>query len=257
VSHHPALDSISTEGSTYSADTISPGTTIEIGAPCNSSPLEEDAPRTVYITGGIGITPFLPMMALFNESGRSWPVPYGARIRDRATLLGEIEAFAVAGVGEISFNVDQEPDGVFLNVDVVIGGLGPDKHVYCWGPVGMLDAFKITCRTAGVADGCVHFEDFTSNIQAAAAGGYEVVLAKTGKLIQIQEERWILGALLAVDVDVAFLRREGDCGACETRVLAGELRHRDLILTDQECASGLAMTSRCSGAKSATLTFDI
>jgi ferredoxin-NADP reductase len=85
-----ARDSNSTGGSTYLADTMRPGTTIEISAPRNDFPLEENAPLSVFIAGGIGVTPFLPMMARLNERGRRWRIHYCVRTRDRAALLNEI-----------------------------------------------------------------------------------------------------------------------------------------------------------------------
>jgi hypothetical protein len=50
---------------------------------------------------------------------------------------------------------------------------------------------------------------------------------------------------------------EGVCGACETRVISGEVDHKDLILTPNEQAQNKTMMICCSGCKGAELTLDL
>lgn len=252
-----ARDPNSAGGSAYLAETARPGATIEISAPRNNFALDDDAPLSVFIAGGIGVTPFLPMMARLNERGRRWRIHYCVRTRDRAALLDEIQELGAAGAGEVVMNYDHEPGGRMLDLGAVIGELDKGDHVYCCGPTGMLDAFRAGCQAAGIPDPQVHYEYFKSNVQVATGGGYDVVLAKSGRTVRIAEGQTILEALLSIGIDVSYSCEEGVCGACETRVLAGEPDHRDLILSDQERASGRTMMICCSGARSASLMLDL
>lgn len=252
-----ARDANSSGGSAYLAEQLRPGTTIEIGAPRNNFPLFETAPLSIFIAGGIGVTPFVPMAARLNALGRRWRLHYCVRTHDRAALLDELQALAQMGFGEIVMNYDHEPGGVVLDLNTVISAMGPDDHVYCCGPTGMLDAFRKVCGELGLQDARVHFEYFKSNVQSAAEGGFQLVLARTGKTVQVEEGKTILETLLALGIDVPYSCEEGVCGACETRVLAGEPDHRDLILSDDERKANRTMMVCCSGSKSASLTLDI
>ncbi|WP_313802296.1 PDR/VanB family oxidoreductase [Sphingobium sp.] len=252
-----ARDADSTGGSAFLAEQLRPGAAIAIGAPRNNFPLYEQAPLSVFIAGGIGVTPFVSMAMRLNMLGRRWRLHYCVRTQDRAALLKELEALTLAGSGEIVMNFDQEPGGVMLDLTTVVSSLGPQDHVYCCGPIGMLEAFRKTCEEKTIPDERVHFEYFKSNVQNASEGGYELVLAKSGKTVRVKEGKTILETLLALGLDVPFSCEEGVCGACETRVLAGEPDHRDLILSAEERKSNRTMMICCSGTKSASLTLDI
>lgn len=252
-----ARDANSKGGSVFMHDSLRVGQIIEISQPRNNFPLFEEAALSVFIAGGIGVTPFVPMMVRLNELGRCWRIHYCVRTRDRAALLQEIEALASAGYGEVVSNFDEEPGGAMLDLRQVTRGLATDGHIYCCGPTGMLDAFRGACESAGISDERVHFEYFSSNVEAAASGGYDVVLAKSAKTVRVVEGETLLDALLKADVEIPFSCQEGVCGACETRVIDGTPDHRDMILSEREKAANRTMMVCCSGSKSSVLTLDL
>jgi ferredoxin len=136
----------------------------------------------------------------------------------------------------------------------IIDNAPADSHFYCCGPAGMLDAYK--SATVGLRPEHVHFEQFSPAAPAALAGGFQVELAKSGKILDIKQGQSILEALLANGVQVKYSCREGVCGECETRVLEGIPDHRDAILSDEEKASCKTMMICCSGSRSRKLTLD-
>lgn len=242
-------------GSVYMHENLRVGQELEISAPRNNFELVEDAPLSVFIAGGIGITPFMPMMVRLNALGKKWRLHYCVRTRDRAAFLNEIEQLAAAGHGEAIFNFDEEPGGAMLDLNAVIGSLPADAHVYCCGPTGMLHAYQKAC--AALPSERVHFEFFSSDVKAAAEGGFTVVLQKSGKEVFVKTGETILNAVRAAGVDVQSSCEEGVCGACETRVISGEPDHRDMILNDRERAESKSMMICCSGCKSERLVLDL
>lgn len=252
-----ARDPNSSGGSALLTEHLRPGDTFVITDARNTFPLFEGAPLSVFIAGGIGITPFVSMIQQLNAGGHTWRLHYCVRTRDRAALLGELETLASVGDGEVVLNIDQEPGGITLDLPEVINMLGTADHVYCCGPTGMLDAFRGACQAAAIPDERIHYEYFKSNVAAASEGGFDLVLARAGKTIRVAEGQTILQTLLAHGFDIPFSCEEGVCGSCETGVLAGEPEHRDLILTEAERAAGRTMMVCCSGSKSAKLTLDI
>ena len=80
----------------------------------------------------------------------------------------------------------------------------------------------------------------------------EVVLAESGRTVMVGPETSILAALLEDGVDVLHDCTEGICGSCETKVIEGEVDHRDYVLTDREKAANDCMmvcVSRACGKR--------
>jgi tetrachlorobenzoquinone reductase len=252
-----ARDANTKGGSVFMHQNVHAGDTIEISLPRNNFPLFEDAGLSVFIAGGIGVTPFVPMAIRLNALSRPWRLHYCVRTRDRAALLSELHQLADAGPGELLPNFDEEAGGAMLDLRAVLGGLGPKDHIYCCGPVAMLNAFRSTAEALGIPDERVHFEYFSSAHQSASGGGYDLILAKSNRTLRVEEGQTPLKALLAAGIQVSYSCEDGVCGACETRVLDGVPDHRDMILTDKERAEGKSMMVCCSGAKTPSLTLDL
>lgn len=250
-----ARDVNSRGGSTYMHDALRVGEIVRISAPRNNFTLAEDAALSVFIAGGIGVTPFIPMVARLNEIGKPWRLHYCTRNRERAALVDEIEQFAAAGTGEFLPNYD-DIDGIF-DLPGTLAALPADAHVYCCGPSGMLDAFRNGARDAGIASDNIHFEYFNADVESATEGGFVVVLNKSGTEIQVQAGETILQALVKQGVNISYSCEEGICGACETRVIEGIPDHRDMILSDREKEGSKTMMVCCSGSKSPRLVLDL
>jgi ferredoxin-NADP reductase len=252
-----ARDARSRGGSIFMHDTLRVGQTLRISAPRNNFALCEDAPLSIFFAGGIGVTPFIPMLSRLNEQKRPWQIYYAVRSPDRAALLGELEALAAAGEGCVLPNYDDIHGGRLLDVDSILKETPDAAHVYCCGPAGMLDVFRRGAEGAGIAAERVHFEYFNSTVVGASDGGFTVVLAKSGDEVFVDPGTTILHAVNAAGANVPFSCEEGVCGACETRVLEGEPDHRDMILSDQEKAENRTMMLCCSGSRSPRLVLDI
>jgi len=251
-----ARDLRSRGGSIYLHDAVKLGDTLDISAQHNNFALVEDAPHSVFIAGGIGVTPFIPMMARLNELGRPWVLHYSARTRQRAALLNDILQLEESGIGEVRLNFDEEPGGKMLDLTSIVATLPNNAHVYCCGPEPMLNSFRLAADLAGVADERVHFEYFQGNIDKAEAGGFTVICRKSDVAVQVKPGQTILKALETAGIDVPFSCEQGICGACETAVLEGEPDHRDLILSHQEQKESKKMFICCSGSKSDRLVLD-
>ena len=91
-------DPASRGGSRFIHDELHVGTTIKIGGPRNNFRLREDAPQTVLIAGGIGITPIWCMVQRLNALGRDWRLHYACRSRDDMAFRYELEAMPQAAL---------------------------------------------------------------------------------------------------------------------------------------------------------------
>jgi tetrachlorobenzoquinone reductase len=246
-------DRVSRGGSTWVHDKLRTGDIVTISAPRNNFPLAEDAKHSLLIAGGIGVTPLWCMMQRLTTLGRSFELIYCARTPKDAAFRERMEAHSAPN-GKVTFNFDGVPGGKMLDLAAVTGAAAPDTHIYCCGPLPMLEAFE--AATKDLPPERVHVEYFTAKEAPAAEGGFTVVLAKSGKSFQIAPGKTILETLLDAGMNVASSCLEGVCGTCETRVLEGVPDHRDVVLTDSERKASKTMIC-CSGSKTDKLVLDL
>lgn len=249
------LDPASRGGSRYIHDSLRAGQTIEVGGPRNNFELVEDAPEVVLIAGGIGITPMWCMVQHLETLGRRWRLFYSARSRSKCAYLADIQALEAARPGRVQVHIDDENDGRHVDLAAIVAGVGPDAHVYCCGPVRMLQDFE--ALTASRPAGTAHIEYFAARQEAAVAGGFKVLLARSQRDFVVPPGKSILDTLLDGGIDVQHACREGVCGACQTGVISGEPEHRDSYLTPSELKGGKTIMLCCSGSKSAELVLDL
>jgi len=243
-------DRASRGGSIYIHDKLKVGTVLTVGGPRNNFPLAEDAPHSVLIAGGIGITPIWCMVQRLIARGASWSLHYACRDRKEAAFLRDLETREQA-----HFHFDSEAGGAFLDIGAIVAGAPEGAHFYCCGPTPMLAAYE--AATADIAPERVHIEYFTAAEAPATEGGYTVVLQKSGRELAVPEGKTILQVLREAGLDVAYSCEEGVCGACETAVVSGTPDHRDNILTEKERVESKTMMICCSGSKSARLVLDL
>jgi ferredoxin-NADP reductase len=244
-------------GSSFIHATLKSGDRITISPPRNNFPLVEDAHHVVFIAGGIGITPIFSMIQRLEKLGRSWELHYSARLRQMCAFKERLEALEQQKPGRVHFNFDQEPGGKLTDIKAVISTVPADAHLYCCGPNPMLQAFEAAANELGRPRGQVHVEYFTAKEEAAVAGGFTVVLARSKKSFEILPGKTILDTLIENDVDVPSSCKEGICGTCETPVLEGIPDHRDSVLSPEDQATNRTMMICCSGSKTAKLVLDL
>ncbi|MGH3633930.1 MAG: ferredoxin reductase, partial [Mycobacterium sp.] len=79
-------------GSMYVHDTLTVGDVLAIGGPRNNFPLVPSR-RYLFIAGGIGITPLLPMIVQAELLGADWRLLYGGRSLRSMAFLDELKAY--------------------------------------------------------------------------------------------------------------------------------------------------------------------
>ena len=247
-------------GSRYLHDHIREGAALLAGAPRNNFPLVS-ADRYVFIAGGIGITPLLPMIAAAHAAGAGWQLHYGARARGRMAFTDELERY-----GDRSQLYPEDTRGL-MPLDRVLGPDAEGAAVYCCGPEPLLLAVERQhlARRAG----SLHIERFrprTADTAGSGAGageavqadnGFDVVLSSTGKVVHVGPRQTVLAAVTKAGAAVESSCLEGTCASCETTVLEGEVDHRDSVLSEEERDSGRTMMLCVSRARSARLVLDL
>jgi ferredoxin-NADP reductase len=215
-----------------------------------------DVDRLLFLAGGIGITPILPMIRAAAADGRDWNLVYAGRHGDRMYALEElVNAYGPRVVPHFSALHGR------LEVESLLSGAVAPQAIVCCGPPSLMAAAQVVSGRAGVPFVMEAFRsESTGNAGAARAssgaveerGEFTVSLARGGIDVRVRPNESVLEALESAGAVIASSCREGYCGTCETVVLEGSVDHRDTVLTPEEHADTDLMGgggSRCMGQR--------
>lgn len=247
VLHAPA----SRGGSEWVHTRVRAGDLVGVRGPRNRFQLAP-AGAYVFVAGGIGITPLLPMIeALERRGGADWRLHYGGRSQATMAFLPRLEV-----MGE-RVEVVAENERGMLDLDRILGEPRVGVRVYACGPPGMLTAVERHCRSW--PPGTLHVERFQldPSTEPQPDAAFEVEARRSGVIADVPPGRSIVEALEAHGVYVDVSCGEGVCGTCISRVLEGEPDHRDAVLTDDEHVAGGLITPCCSRARTPRIVLDL
>lgn len=251
-----AKDARSRGGSRFIHEKLRVGDELAASQPRNLFALDETAPTSVLLAGGIGITPILAMARRLEALQRPWVLLYAARARAHAAYLEDIEALARgSGVGRLLTHFDDEHGGRPANLATVLALAGADAHLYCCGPQPMLAAFEAAAASWPASQ--VHLERFSGAGGDAADAGFTVVLERSGLSLEVPSDRSILDVVLEAGINAPYGCMQGSCGLCETAILKGTPEHRDHLLSESTKAENRSMLICCSRSETPELVLDL
>jgi vanillate O-demethylase ferredoxin subunit len=238
------------------------GSLLCISRPRNHFPLMETAPRSLLLAGGIGITPLLAMAHRLHELGAGFTLHHATRTGGRAAFAQALRDSAFAE--RVLHHHDDQPDTA-LDIAQLLRDSPPGTHLYVCGPQGFMDAALSEARRQGWAEDRLHKEYFSAPVATAATAAapdhpdraFLVRLARTQRIIPVAAGQTLVDALAAHGVHIPVSCEQGLCGTCETRVLEGEVDHRDFHLSPKEQALNDRLLACCSRARSDTLVLDL
>jgi ferredoxin-NADP reductase/ferredoxin len=127
------------EGGSREMHTLRPGARLRTQGPRNAFPLALPGPGpgapVLFIAGGIGITPILPMVRAAAGAGADWRLLYTGRSRATLPFLDELDELDSP---RVTVRTD-DADGVPTAEDLLSGAAGP---VYLCGPPAMIASVR-------------------------------------------------------------------------------------------------------------------
>lgn len=247
-------DASSRGGSVAMHEAVHAGSVLSISAPKNHFPLA-DAPHTLLIAGGIGVTPMLAMAEALASTGAPFELHYCARAPERAAFRARIATSAFRR--HAHFHYDSGDKAQQLDLPALLATPAA-THLYVCGPSGFMAHVLASARQYGWPEAQLHVEYFSGAvIDSTGDQPFEVKLASNGQVLTVPAGRSVIEVLAAHGIDLPYSCKEGVCGTCLTRVLDGVPEHRDLYLTDEEQAANDQFTPCCSRARSALLVLDL
>lgn len=239
-------------GSRRIHDELRVGDALRVGGPRNNFDLVP-SPRYIFIAGGIGVTPIVPMLAAAESAGAQWQCVYGGRRRDSMAFVDEL-----GGWGE-RVRIEPADRAGLLPLDQILATPSGDTVVYCCGPEALLQAVEASCARNGWPAGTLRLERFSPVRHAGDLPNRDFVveLRRSGLSLNVPPDKSILQTLEDAGQFFPSSCGVGTCGTCEVRVLDGTPEHRDSILSPQEREDGTHMMICVSRARSASLVLDL
>lgn len=237
-------------GSLFMHQQVNVGDRMRLSYPVNLFSLDLRAKKQIFIAGGIGITPFLAMIAQLERQNGNWELHYSCRSAALASYAVDLKQ---QHGDKVKIYFDDQSQAIDLNGLLSNQSLG--SHLYVCGPAPMIRWVLESGAAAGWPADCLHSEEF---LAPQPGKPFSVRLCKSDLTIEVGANESLLEAIERAGVEAPYLCRGGACGQCETAVLEhnGEFDHRDHWLDQQEHSSGTKIMPCVSRFIGETLVLD-
>jgi ferredoxin-NADP reductase len=227
-------------GSIEMHDVFNVGDSLVFEGPRNAFYLGAGERDVLFVIGGIGVTPILPMLHAAQQRAINWRAVYAGSSREYMPLLDEVVSVAP---DRVTVWADDER-GRFAGADDLLVGAGPTTAVYVCGPTGMLESVRIARDE--YANAPLHYERFSP---APVVDGvpFQLELARSRRVLEIPANRSALDVMLDDDPTTAYSCRQGFCGTCKVNVLGGQVDQRGRIA--EADGDMLVCVSRATGGR--------
>lgn len=238
-------------GSIVLCEQVKEGDVLLVTGPRNHFPLYP-SPSYLFIAGGIGITPIVPMISAAAAAGADWRLVYGGRTEQSMAYRDEVGSIEAGRVLEWP----QDRLGL-IELDQLLAEPRPETLIYCCGPEPLI---------AAVESKCGHWPTGTLQVERFAPRpvedpvpntSFEIELVDSGEVLVVPPDQTILEVVDEAGIYVLSNCEEGTCGTCLTKVLDGIPDHRDSILDDEEHAANDQMTICVSRSFTPRLVLDL
>lgn len=241
------------EGSVWLHDNAHVGATLRVRGPANHFLFAPTAGRSyVFVAGGIGITPLVPMIEAADAAGAEWTLLYLGRSRTTMAFVDDL----AARYGE-RVEVFAADEGRRLDLSARLSTPVARTVVYACGPARLLDG--LADAMADWPRGSLHVERFEAKVlgEPIWTEPFEVDLMMSGLTLTVPPERSILDVAEEHGVVVPSSCRVGTCGTCEVAVVDGDVEHRDSVLSPEEQDANRTMMPCVSRAACARIMLEL
>lgn len=237
-------------GSAWIHDELQPGRSLTVSTPRNHFRLES-MPHMIFLAGGIGITPILPMLEEADQRGLDWSLWYGGRTAKAMAFTSELQRWSDR------VTLWPQDERGLLPLRHLLSTPRENTRVYACGPPSLLSA--VETAMSSWHEGHLRVERFSAQpqVQSEPERPIEVSLAASGVTIEVASTESVLEAVRRAGIDVLSSCGQGTCGTCEVVVLDGVPDHRDAVLDASERAANDRMLICVSRAMTPRLVLDI
>ena len=242
-----------TGGSRRIHQNLRSGRPVMISRPRNHFPLVPDARRTLFLAGGIGVTPLMAMAHQLHKDKQDFVFYYKARTRAGAGFVDELAAMPWSD--SIRFHFSDENR---LDVADVLDDFQNGDQLYTCGPSAFMEAVFESAQEQGWPEECLHREYFTVPDDLEYENhAFQVKLAHSGKEIEIPADKSAADVLTEAGFPIETKCSDGLCGTCVAEYSAGDVEHRDYVLSNEQRKTKLTLCCSRASEAGGHLTLEI
>ena len=247
------LEEPSAGGSSYIHENLRVGDVLACSTPRNNFPLRRDSIKTIFIAGGIGLTPLLAMSQALDVMGLDYEFHYFVQ-NDKHIAFSSVliklknKAFIHEGLS---------PDSTVKKINDVLKSPKNSMNLYVCGPGPMLEATRQIAAELNWPNNSIHFEYFKNSNEIDDSSSFEIELARSALSLNVPTGKSILEVLRENGVDLPSSCEQGACGTCKVGVIKGSIDHQDVYLNEGERSEGDVMMTCVSRSLSKSLILDI
>ena len=249
-------------GSQYLHDDVQIGQLLSVKGPQGDFTFTGDeADGIVMIAGGVGITPMMSTLRHLTESAWTHPVTliYGTQtladviFRDELAMIERRHPnFRVHLLPTVVDDPTWEGPNGYLTPAMLLGFV-PNiarARVHLCGPTPMMAAVLPMLGGLGIGEDAIFTEAFTSLPNDQGPGADEEIsmtFARSGKTVIARRGDGVIRVAEANGIAMDYSCRNGECGSCRCKLLAGEVDMPDktsLTANDRKAGFILACVAR-------------
>jgi ferredoxin-NADP reductase/ferredoxin len=229
------------------------GAPVIVSTPRNHFPIARGQGRHLLLAGGIGVTPLIAMGHALWRQQRPFELYYKAKTRAQAAFIPELAAMPWSK--HVHFHFSDESR---LDIRTVLDGPGLDDHLYTCGPAAFMDAVFDTATAFGWPEEAMHREYFSVPEEGHWENhDFEIEIASTGQIVAVPRELKATEALERAGITIDVKCSDGLCGVCSTRYSAGEVEHRDYVLSKAQRLERMIVCCSRAGQPGGRITLDL
>jgi len=248
-------------GSKTLHQTFNVGKKVKISFPKNNFRLDRDAQHYQLIAAGIGITPLLTMAQYLFSLDKKFTLHIFSRSSEHLPFANALGQSPFKHHIQCHFTANRKLQQ--YDIKKLIGHGNKEKQLYLCGPSLFMQHIIDQAEGSGWCRQNIHFEEFNRRViindisaNIVEDKPFELVLTISNKVVTVGAHETIVAAAKRVDIDIPTSCEMGLCGTCVCHVSAGEILHRDCVLSANEHASGQKITACISRAKGNSLSID-
>tara|TARA_R110002049_G_scaffold307712_2_gene509133 strand:- start:109059 stop:112235 length:3177 start_codon:yes stop_codon:yes gene_type:complete len=229
------------------------GRRIFVGKPVNHFELVEDAPHSILMGGGIGITPMIAFAHRLHALGRPFDLHYSAPTRAAAGFAQILAQMPWAN--RVHLHISAESSRADLPALMAAAPQG--AHVYTCGADAYMQSVMAAAEQAGIPDDARHLEYFSTPETPDYINHPFTLRLMSGREIAVPADQSAADALIAAGVSVDLKCSDGICGVCKCGLRSGEVEHRDFVLSAKQRDTSLILCQSRAATAGGILEIDL
>ncbi|MBX2884567.1 MAG: 2Fe-2S iron-sulfur cluster binding domain-containing protein, partial [Granulosicoccus sp.] len=241
-------------GSTLMHRIFSEGRKIFISKPINHFPLAQEATRHLLMGGGIGVTPMIAFCHELYARQSDFELHYSISTRESAGYLSLLKK--VPWAERVTLHVSDEHGRA--DFEKILQGYQNGHHVYICGPERYMEAVVSAAAAQDYPESARHLEYFSvPELPDYVNHDFTLKLKKTGTSYVIPADKTATDVLTEHGIGIDIKCSDGICGVCKAKLIAGDVEHRDFVLSNAQRKSSIILCQSRAAQAGGTIEVDL